>query len=226
MSKPIPAVIAGVLALCLVALTPGAAGAHATADLAKAKKALLVLSDLPKGWTSSKASGGNEPLPDTAALASCTGIPVSVLNYNAPSVSSPQFMDKNQLLFAQDSVQIYPSAKSAQADFESLADQKTPGCMTTDFNGPGKAGFEKQVGGTIAGGIMVTRNPASYYAPHTANITMYFPEKVSGSMLNVELTIVDFVKGREEQTVSLIAFAPPFPTSLALHLTEVGDGRI
>jgi len=42
----------------------------------------------------------------------------------------------------------------------------------------------------------------------------------------VEFAFVDYVKGREEQSVVLSAFQSPFPISLARHLTTVADGRI
>jgi len=196
--------IAGLLAVLAIFFFEGTASAAKSTNasqLSKAKKSLLVLADLPKGWTSSKAS------------------------YNAPSVSSPDFTSKDQLLLVGDSVQVYRSAKAAQADFSSLANAKTPSCMTADLNGPGKAEFDAQIGGGV-GNITVTRTPASDFAPHSTNFTMFLPVRAEGVTVNVELILVDYVKGREEQTVVLSAFQSTFPTSLARHLTTVADGRI
>jgi hypothetical protein len=222
--------IASLLAILAVFLFEGIASpatAHNAPQLAKAKKSLLVLSDLPKGWTSSKSSGNNSPFPGAAQLASCIGVPTRIITYNAPSVYSPEFDSKNQLLSAQDSVQVYSSSRAAQADFNSLANAKTPACMTSDLNGPGKSQFDQQIGGgTGVGSITVTRTPESDYAPHTTNFTMYFPVTTKGTTVNIEIILVDFVKGREEQTVSLFAAQSIFPTSLARHLTTVADGRI
>jgi hypothetical protein len=223
-------IIAGLLAVLAVFLFEGTASAAKPNDapqLSKAKKSLLVLADMPKGWTSSKSSNNNSPFPGAAQLASCIGVPTSVITYNAPSVSSPDFNSKDQLLSVGDSVQVYQSSKAAQADFSSLANAKTPSCMTADLNGPGKAEFDAQIGGgTGVGNVTVTRTPASDYAPHSTNFTMFLPITTKGVTINVELILVDYVKGREEQTVALSAFQSTFPTSLARHLTTVAYRRI
>jgi hypothetical protein len=220
-------IAAGLLAVVAIFSLEGTAGAAKSKNapqLSRAKKSLLVLSDMPKGWTSSKASNSNSPFPGAAQLASCIGVPASVITYNAPSVSSPDFSSKDQLLSVDDSVQVYRSSKAAQADFSSLANAKTPSCMTADLNGPGKAEFDAQTGGG-AGNVTVTRTPASDFAPHSTNFTMFFPVRTEGVTVNVELILVDYVKGKEEQTVVLSAFQSTFPTSLARHLTTVADGR-
>ena len=90
----------------------------------------------------------------------------------------------------------------------------------------GKAEFDAQIGGTGVGNVTVTRTPASDYAPHSTNVTMFLPITTKGVTINVELVLVDYVKGREEQTVALSAFQSTFPTALARHLTTVADGRI
>jgi hypothetical protein len=221
-------IIAGLLAVLAIFSLEGTAGAAKSTNasqLSRAKKSLLVLADMPKGWTSSKASNNNSPFPGAAQLASCIGVPASVITYNAPSVSSADFASKDQLLSVGDSVQVYRSSKAAQADFSSLANAKTPSCMTADLNGPGKAEFDAQIGGG-AGNVTVTRTPASDYASHSTNFTMFFPIRTEGVTVNVELILVDYVKGREEQTVVLSAFQSTFPTALARHLTTVADGRI
>jgi hypothetical protein len=224
---PAKSIIVGLLAVVALLLlgTVGVAQPSGASQLSKAKKSLLVLADLPKGWTSSKASNSNAPFPGAAQLASCIGVPTSVITYNAPSVSSPDFSSKNQLLSVGDSVQVYRSSKAAQVDFSSYANAKTPSCMTADLNGPGRAEFDAQMGGGV-GTVTVTRTPASDYAPHSTNFTMFLPVTTEGVTVNVELTVVDYVKGRQEQTVVLSAFQSTFPTSLARHLTMVADGRI
>jgi hypothetical protein len=124
-------------------------------------------------------------------------------------------------------VQVYSSPKAAEVDFSSLANAKTPGCMTSVLNGPRKAAFDEQIGGGVGvGDVTVTRTPESDYAPHTTNFTMYFPVTTKGVTINVELVLVDYVKGQEEQSVVLSAFQSTFPTALAKRLTTVADGRI
>ncbi len=222
--------VIGLVGALAVGTLEGTAGAtsHSSTRITTAKKALLVLSDMPKGWTSSKSSSNNNaPFPGAAELARCIGVPTSVITYNAPSVSSPEFDSKNQQLSVQDSVQVYPSARAAQADFASLANAKTPECMTSDLNGPGKAEFDTQIGGGLTvGSVVVAKTPVSDYGSGTTDFTMYFPVTQKGVTINVELTLVDYVKGKEEQTVMLSAYQENFPTSLARHLTTVADGRL
>lgn len=75
-------IITGLLAVLGVFLFEGSASAANShnAAMAKAKKALLTLSDMPKGWTSSKSSANNSPFPGAAQLANCIGVPTSVIS--------------------------------------------------------------------------------------------------------------------------------------------------
>ena len=192
-----------------------------------AKDGLLVLSDMPRGWTSTKSSNGDSSFSGATQLASCIGVPASVITDSPPGASSPDFSSKNQQLMVYDNVSIYPSAKAAQADFSSLASPKTPRCLTAALNGPAKSALETSVGsGTSIGTVVVTRTPAADYAPDSANFTMFLPVTANGSTINLEITVVDFVRGRDEQTVTLTSFDTPFPRSLALHLTYVAVGRL
>jgi hypothetical protein len=156
------------------------------------------------------------------------GVPLSVIDYNAPGANSPQFTRKNQLLAAvSDNLSVYPSGKAARADFTSGTDVKAPSCFAADLNGAGKTELDAQFGaGTKVGTVTVTRTPASDFAPHAANLTMFFPLTTQGTTVNVEIIEVDVVSGNEEQTVSLTAVESTFPTSLERHLTTVAAGRI
>lgn len=204
-----------------------AAGASNASKVAQARKSLLVLSDMPQGWTSSKSSNSSGSFPGAKQLAHCLGVPTSVITSNPPTANSPEFNSKNQLLSVDDSVSIYSSPNAARADFASLANVRTPSCLTTVLNGTAKAALEKGFGsGAKVGAITVTRTPAADYAPHSANFTMFFPVTEQGTTVNVELSLVDFVKGKKEQTVTFIAVQSTFPTAMALHLTTVAAGRI
>ena len=72
----------------------------------------------------------------------------------------------------------------------------------------------------------MTRTPASDYGPHTANITIYVPVTTHGVTLNIETAEVGFVKGNEEQMVTLTSVQTPFPTALSKRLTTLADGRL
>jgi hypothetical protein len=215
------------LALAIYAGTAGATSAPTRAELAKAKKSLLVLADMPKSWTSSASSGGNEPTPDAAQLARCLGAPLSVVNDNPPTVSSRTFNSKQDLQTVEDQIEVFATAKAAQADLAVAADPKAPKCFTTDFNSPaGRSQLESSFGSDATVGTLdVTRTPAADYGPHTVNITIYFPVTTKGVAINIEFAEVGFVKGNEEQLLTLSSVQSPFPVSLSRHLTALDEAR-
>ena len=218
---------AGALLLGLAVATPSPAGATSSSLKAQAKKALLVKSDFPKGWTSSSSGNNSGGFPGEGQLANCLGLPASVITANPPAVYSPEFSTKNQELFVDDSVQIDPSAKFAKQDYESLAEAKSPSCWASEFNGPAKASLSKGFGrGATIGTFVASRSPSSYFGPHVADVTLYVPMTVSGVTLNLEMTLADYIKGRLEQGMIFFAIESNFPSSLSKHLTTVGDQRL
>ena len=71
-----------------------------------------------------------------AQLARCIGVATSLISENPPSVNSPQFQNKSGTLTINDNVTVFPSAKNAAAELATVANKKTPGCMTTLASGP------------------------------------------------------------------------------------------
>lgn len=219
--------LSGGLAVAILAATPGAADARPSSSLDQAKKALLVSSDLPSGWTSTPSANNNSSFPGATQLAGCLGIPTSIITNNPPTANSPEFDSKNQLQSVNDSVAVYPSAKAAQADHASLVNPKTPSCLTDVLNGSARSALASQFGsGATLGNILVSRSPATEFAPGSANFTAFMPITTHGVTLNLELTVVDYVKSRYEQTVVFTSVQTPFPASLARHLTTVALGRL
>jgi hypothetical protein len=217
------ALLAGTVTVTVVAGTAGAT----TPSLAQARKDLLVLGDFPKGWTASKSSNSNSPLPEVTTLAHCLGVSTAVLTTIPPTVYSKEFSDKKLQLSVDDNVSVYKSAAAAQADFGTFTNAKTPSCYTTYMNGPGKAALTAGApSGTTVGTILVTKTPTSYYAPGTANYTMFFPITSSGQTINAEVTEVDYIKGNEEQTMTFNAYQTTFPTSLSKQLAQTAVGRL
>lgn len=223
--------VVGVLALAGTATTAGAAGSSTTkAEVARAKKDLIVLKDLPKGWKSSPSSNSNSTFPGAAQLAACIGVPAGIINDNPPSANSPDFASANQLMTVDDSIAVSPSVKAARADYDSLTNARTPSCLTTVLNGPAKATLTASFGtGATIGTIDVTRSPSSDFAGHGANFTAFLPVTVQTAgqteTLNVQLTVVDYRLGTENETLTLSSIQSPFPTALAKHLTAVAVHR-
>jgi len=193
---------------------------------AAAKKALFVKTDFPASWTTSPASTGNSPIPGSAQLAHCIGVPVSVVTSNPPAANSPEFDGPDHLLTVDDSVSVYASPQAARADFNSLANPKTPSCLTRVLNGSAKATLAKQFGATIVGSIVVRRVPAADLAAGGTNFTMGMQLKSQGVKLGLNLTLFDYVHGDEEQTVDLISVETGFPVALAKQLTTTAVSRL
>jgi hypothetical protein len=222
----VAAAVAGGLLLSTLPVVAGAATATKP-QLAQARRALLVLSDLPKGWKASKSSNDNSPVPGLAQLAHCLGLPLSEVDDNPPSVSSPEFDSRDHLESVDDMVEVFPSAKAARADFESLASPKAPGCLAANFNGPSRSQIATSFGPTAkVGSIAVVRTPSADYAPHELNYTLFFPITTKGITLNFEITQVAYVKGADEQDITLLTAQAPFPTSLSRRVTKVAAGRL
>lgn len=216
-----------ITAPAMVFAGPATASTTGHATLATARKALFVLSDFPTSWTSSKSTNSKSPMPGAAQIASCIGVPRSVIVGHAPNVISPEFDAPNHLLIAGDTVTIYPSAQAATTEYSSLANPKTPGCLSRVMNGSARAEVLRSLGTTnLVGPIRVTRAPSRYFAPGGANFTMTLSLKEKGVQLNVRFTVVDYVKGNEEQTVDLMSIETGFPTALAMQLTQDAKRRL
>ncbi len=195
--------------------------------MASARKALLVKSDLPKGWTSSPSSDANTAIPGEDQLASCLGVPASVITRNPPTANSPRFESSDKLDQVNDSVSVYPSKKAAEANFSAAANPKAPQCLTTLLNGAAKSALVSGLGpGATVGTIQMTRARASEFAPHSAAFMAFLPVTEQGQTVNVQLTEVVYVKGDEDQTLTLTATQVPFPATLAHRLTTIAAGRL
>jgi hypothetical protein len=219
------------LILTLVAGTAGVAGAKTSAKLTEAKKHLLVLSDMPKGWTTEKGTGGTgngTNFPGAAALAGCIGIDPSLITQNPPEIDSPYYESKDQSMEVQDSVSVFPSAKNANASLAAIANAKTPACMSTAMNAPAiKSQIASSAGkGATVGAITVTPIDAASYGKGVAGFTMALPISGPGISVNANLTAVYFVHGNLGQQISFNGYGPPFPAALAQKLTAVAQGRL
>ena len=212
------------VALLWIALPPGGAGASASATArqqAQARKALLVLSDMPSGWTKTKAPN-NSTTPGAAQLARCIGVAKSLIAENPPSVTSPQFQNRGATLIVNDNVSIFPSAKNAAQEFASIANAKTPGCLTTLASGPLKA---KMLGGipkgVTVGAVLVSPIDAATFGAGTTGYSMSVPVTTNGVTVNLTVTQVFAVKGRLGQQVSFTSVGSPFSIGLEQHLSAV-----
>ena len=204
-----------------------AGGTEATGSaLAKAREALLQPSDLPNGWTSTKPSSSNSGIPGATELATCLGMPVSEVQNNPPSVSSPEFV--NGPLSVDDKVKVFRNSTAAKNDIDSGANAKAPTCLTLVLNSPRyKAQFANEIGkGVQVGKVFVALSPASEFAPHGVNLYYSIPISGNGKTVKVVVTILTYVHGIYEQVLGFTSMNYFFPTSLELQLSTIAARRL
>jgi len=221
-------VAAGLLAGSVLGAVAAPAGASSgSGSLAQARKALLVLSDLPAGWTTGKnTNNGNNNVGDTQ-LAHCIGVATSLIAENPPSVNSPQFEDTQGTLIVNDNVTIFPSAKNAAAEFAIGANPKTPGCMTALASGSLKAKlFGKTPKGVSIGAPLVSAIDPTAFGPGVTGYSLSVPVVTHGVTVNLTITQLVAVKGRLGQQVTFTAVGVPFSIALEQHVMSVAAGRL
>ena len=72
------------VAVALLGLPASAASASRKADVALARKALIVRSDFPSGWTTSSNGGNANKNLGVPQMLACLGFPASLVNLNPP----------------------------------------------------------------------------------------------------------------------------------------------
>jgi hypothetical protein len=215
--------------LVMGTLTTGAGASSASSAKAEAKTHLLVLADLPKGWTKEKrsSSSGSSQFPGAGQLAGCIGVPSSLITSNPPSADSPYFQSKDGSLEVQDNVAVFPSAAKAAASLAAIGNAKTPSCMSTLMNGTYKSQITATVPkGTAIGTITVTAIGPASYGTGTAGFTMGLPITTNGVSFTATLTAVYFIRGKLGQQLSFNSYGPAFPASLAKRLTAAAARRL
>jgi hypothetical protein len=196
----------------------GAGTAATAAQKAQAKKALVALYDLPKGWTST-------PVPSTSAgtfsgaprLAKCMGVPTKLIANNPPRVVSPVFEDGGGSELVQDTISIYPSATYAKAVFAAISSHKAAGCIGSLMNA-------SSAGAGSTGHVTVTRVAS---AKGTAAFTLDATVSANGSTPTPTSTeVVYFFDGPFGNGLNVETSGSEAPAALTDHLLALVRGRL
>ncbi len=224
---------AAVIAVGLLLSAAGApAGAGTSSSVAQAKKHLLVLSELPKGWTVEKGTGGSGGgsggFPDGGRqVAACIGVPASFINDDSPGFTSPYYENKDQSLEVQDSISVFPSASYGRTELAAMANPKAPGCLAAYLNGPGKPLLEAQgTKGETIGTVTVTPLDPKVYGPGVVGVVMSLPVTYKGVTVGTQIINVNAIKGRLGQSISYNSYDRSFPAWLAKHLDSIALGHL
>jgi hypothetical protein len=229
--RPFGAIGVGAITVGLVvSATDAPAVAGTPSNVAQAKNHLLVLSDMPRGWTAEKGSGGSSgsgAFPGGSQLAACIGVPASIVNDDSPTANGPYYQNKAQSLEVQDSVSVFPSTTHGRTELAAMANPKTPGCVASFMNGPGKSSLETHSGkGETIGAITVTPLDPKVYGAGVAGFVVNLPVTYQGVTVPTRIISVNAVKGRLGQSITYNSYGNPFPTSLAKHLDSIALGRL
>lgn len=212
----------------LLGLAAGPASASGRSDgLAQARKALLVLSDMPAGWTTAKSPNNANSNVGNRQLARCIGVATSLIAENPPSVNSKQFQDQAGTLTVNDNVSVFPSTQNAAAEYATITNPKTPRCMTALASGPLKTQLlGKPPKGVSVGTPLVSPTAAAAFGTGVAGYSLSVPFSTHGTMVNVTVTNLFAVKGRLGQQVTFTAIGLPFSIALEQHLASVAVSRL
>lgn len=229
--RTIPVTLAGFVVLAGVG-TAGPAGAsqsQGSAQYAALKRALLVRSDFPQGWSGqgkvTASNGGGGSFPGQSELAGCVGVSPSLLNMKSPTATSPNFQDKSGTHYVQDNANRFSSTKVANQEYAAISGPKVAGCLTTDLQTPAvKQQLEKSMNGTV-GTVSVTPVDPAVLVRHSSGFVIAFPATVQGINANVTITVVSMVRGKTGHQISFTSVGTPFSTSLQHHLVAVAYGR-
>ena len=217
-----------ILSSGIVAPAGVAAASTSHGSLSQARSALLRLSDLPPGWTTSPASNSNNTMGD-AQIARCLGVPTSFISYNPPQVNSPEFDQRSTGLSVNDSIAIFPNAKILTAQYRLFASAKTVTCFSRVFNSPAlKSELARQIGpGATVGHMVVSRAPRPPGRDRGAAVQLVIPVTANGTSLTITMQEVIIVSGLRTVTLNLVsALGLPFPASLTTHLEAVSAQRL
>jgi hypothetical protein len=211
----------------VVAAGPAVAASGASkAQLAQARHALLVLSDMPAGWVTAKNTNSNTDV-GNAQLARCIGVAESLISENPPSVNSRQFQNRQATLMVDDNVTVFPSTKNAAAELAVAHNAKTPGCMTQIASGP----LKSKLFGTLPKGVsigtpLVSPTASSAFGATTAGYSLSVPVTTQGQTLNITTTQLYAVKGRFGQQVTFTSVGTPFSITLEQQIMAAAVDRL
>ncbi len=207
--------------------TPAGAGIRAgSSELTQAHRALLVLSDMPSGWQSTKSPNNPNSTVGDTQLAHCIGVATSLISENPPSVNSPQFQNSAGTLTVNDDVTVFPSTKNAAAELATVANKKLPGCMTALASGPLKTKlFGKAPKGVTYGTPLVSATDSAAF-PFTAGYSMSVPAHTDGEIVNITVTQLFAIKGRLGQQMTFTSIGQPFSITTTQHISAEAIQRL
>jgi hypothetical protein len=220
---PVKVAVAGLVSCLFLAASGVWAGASSSSALTEAKKHVLTVAAMPKGWKVEKgstySSGANSNFPGATQLATCIGVPKALITSSPPEEDSPYYQNKDGSLEVQDAVSVFPSARNAKAEYAAISSGKTPACYAALLN---SASFKSQLAASAGTAVTVgtvTVKKAARLGKHVAGFTATIPITSQGQSVTIQKSQVFYVKGHLGHQLSFTSYSVPFPASVMAHVT-------
>jgi hypothetical protein len=217
--------------VALLGLPASGASASRKADVALARKALIVKSDFPKGWTTSSNGGNTNKNLGVPQMLACLGLPASIVNLNPPEADSPTFNQNSLGQSVDDSVDVFPSVKVADEELAIYGSTDSAKCVAQAFDSASvKAVFARQLGtGSKVGNATVISLAKPVATNNSLALELRIPFTYKGehfilASLNVIIMAKSGVEGSE--LVFSNPSTSPFSATLVKHLESVTVQRL
>jgi hypothetical protein len=225
--------------------TPSAPKNAADAE-ALAAKALILLQDLPSGWTangsvqtglsktlgSSGSSQGGQGTGELDAKAGqCLGGSAkTLLGMNLPEAQSPSFSSPDQKVGVEDSVDVFPSSSDADQAVSTFASTRGASCVQTIFSeyaaSPPSTGTGSSTTSTSAPQVSVNVGPSPGLGDLSGVLTIKFSEGSGGGLSSIELDVTFIAKGPLFSAVSVSGYSGPPSASVISQAARAAAGHM
>jgi hypothetical protein len=208
----------------------GGAAAAGPGTEAQAKTHLLVLADLPKGWSTEKGTANtqNAAYPAGSTYVTCLGAAAGLPEAIPPEVDSPYFQNKDGSEEMQDAISGFATPAAARSSFAALANPAFAGCASSALNAYMKSNPPK--GGTVG---MLTMSPplGTKFGAHTNGYVLTSPITSQGQTVVMRTTTVFFIRGTIGQQLTFSEYSAgssdkPFPPAEIRHMITVAESKL
>lgn len=185
------------------------------AERAQAKQVLLVLSDLPHGWSSTLNTSGSvtNSITDVAQTARCLGIAPSSIQANPPEIQSPSFGGGSNKVFADNSILVFRSATFAHSFYAAFTNPNALRCFS--------AANQPSTGATV----LTPHLAFARLSSPKGTVALTLSTGVSGQA-NLRAVFTFFVHGQYCDATSLFEYDSNYALDpLAQHLLGIERSR-
>jgi hypothetical protein len=219
------------VAVALMSLPASGVSSTRKAEVALARKALIVKSDFPSAWTTSSNGGNANKNLGVAQMLACLGMPASFVNYNPPEADSPTFNDNALGLTVDDSVDIFSSVKVAMEVFDLYGSPNSAKCVARAFNSTSvKAVFARGIGSGAKMGVGTVTALAKPVASNESNaLELRLPFTYKGQQYVLESVDIVILSKSRTEGAELVLSGPSgsqLSPSLVKHIESVTVQRL